>query len=312
MAVSSDHEIEYGEELAHAGGQGQFLGFACGAKTLVEGSEDRIEPGGHQGSHVQGSPYLTRPPHTLRFPLMVPLSRLKGATPTRAAISARFKVPSSGRSDKRVMDRTGPTPGVLRSSWSLSLQMGEERMKSPKSRSRSARLSSNHRMCSWTLGRIRRPAVRSRFFSAVIISTSWRRRATSAASSRVPASGRGLGAGRTASEMGQGTGIQGIGLGQFTGGTGEVPHLPGVDHCHMQSRGSQLPRQCHFHSAGGLQHHQPGSQFHHVFHHLADALGIMGDLPRLTGGPHRHIQALRGDIDTDKHEGLPHSAPPRK
>ena len=72
-------------------------------------------------------------------------------------------------------------------------------MRSPRSWSKSARFSSSQRMCSSTLGRIRRAAVRSRFFSAVIISTSWRRRATSAAISRVPAPGSGLMAGRIAS-----------------------------------------------------------------------------------------------------------------
>ena len=72
-------------------------------------------------------------------------------------------------------------------------------MKSPRSRSKSARSCSNQRMCCWTFGRMRRAAVLKRFFSAVIISTSWRRRATSAASSWVPASGRGLEAGRIAS-----------------------------------------------------------------------------------------------------------------
>ena len=38
-----------------------------------------------------------RPPQTVRLPRRVPLSRLKGATPTRAAICRRSSVPNSGR-----------------------------------------------------------------------------------------------------------------------------------------------------------------------------------------------------------------------
>ena len=89
-------------------------------------------------------------------------------------------------------------------------------------------------------------------------------------------------------------------------------YLPGVDHGYRQPGGNQFPCQGHFHSAGSLQHHQLGHQFLQMLHHLADALGIMGDLPHLTGGTHRHIQALLGDIYANKQLDFLHSAPPCK
>ena len=44
----------------------------------------------------------------------VPLSQLKGATPTSAAMRLRSSRPSWGRSPGRVRATTGPTPGALR------------------------------------------------------------------------------------------------------------------------------------------------------------------------------------------------------
>ena len=62
------------------------------------------------------------PPQQLRLPRRVPLSRLRGATPTKAAICWRVRAPVSGSSAKRVRERTGPTPGTLCSRLSVSRQ----------------------------------------------------------------------------------------------------------------------------------------------------------------------------------------------
>src|SRR3712207_5698042 len=55
-----------------------------------------------------------RPTQVVRVPRRVPLSRLKGATPTRAARRWRLSVPNSGRSSTSVRAHTGPMPGTLR------------------------------------------------------------------------------------------------------------------------------------------------------------------------------------------------------
>ncbi len=58
------------------------------------------------------------PPQMVRWPFRVPLSRGKGARPTRAEICLRPMVPSSGSSASRVRPLTGPTLGVEHSkSW---------------------------------------------------------------------------------------------------------------------------------------------------------------------------------------------------
>src|SRR3954454_6148726 len=49
------------------------------------------------------------PPPTVRLPRILPLSRLNGATPTRAAAWRRVSEPSSGSSAGRVRALTGPT-----------------------------------------------------------------------------------------------------------------------------------------------------------------------------------------------------------
>jgi len=49
------HSIQYGEQLTHASSKGHFLGFSCGAETLIEVPDDGIMARGHQGSHIEGS-----------------------------------------------------------------------------------------------------------------------------------------------------------------------------------------------------------------------------------------------------------------
>jgi hypothetical protein len=121
-----------------------------------------------------------RPPHMLRLPRNVPLSRLKGATPTKAAICLRLSSPSSGSSARRLRDNTAPTPGTLRSNLSFSHQTGLSFMAFCNSLLMSPRQCSNHTICALMLGFTNGGALLRRFFSAVSILTSCRRRAVSA------------------------------------------------------------------------------------------------------------------------------------
>ena len=67
---------------------------------------------------------VRRPPWMCRRPRWRPLSRAIGATPTSAAISFRFRAPSSGSSAMSVAARIGPTPRTLCSRSSRSRQRG--------------------------------------------------------------------------------------------------------------------------------------------------------------------------------------------
>lgn len=121
--IGAHHRVEDREQLAHARGQGERLGFA-GA----------------------------RPPQTRRVPLSVPLSRTRGATPTSAAICLQERVPTSGKSPMRVPLTVGPTPGVVRSKFSLARQTGLDRIVWSRSWLTSWRRRSNQRMC-WVMSR---------------------------------------------------------------------------------------------------------------------------------------------------------------
>ena len=50
--VMVDHNIENGEQLAHACGQGHLFVFSFSAQPVVEGLDQRIETCGHKGGHV--------------------------------------------------------------------------------------------------------------------------------------------------------------------------------------------------------------------------------------------------------------------
>ena len=141
---------------------------------------------------------LARPPQTVRCPRILPLSRLIGATPTRLAICLRFKVPSSGSSANRVTDRTWPTPGTLLSRSSRIRQRGLWRMVSPRPSSSLVSSFSSQAMCRRMPLRTGLVAVPSRFFSAVSIVTTCRRRANWASNACAWASGRGRARGRIA------------------------------------------------------------------------------------------------------------------
>ena len=140
-----------------------------------------------------------RPPQIIRFPRNKPLSRFKGATPTSAAISLRFRVPSSGRLDKSVMESTGPTPGALRKISSFSRQTGLFLRRFCKSLSILFRHFSNQAILVWMSLRVHRGAEVNRFFSTVIMPTIWRRRVINAANFWASWSLRGRNSGRTAS-----------------------------------------------------------------------------------------------------------------
>ena len=139
------------------------------------------------------------PPQTERLPRNAPLSRLSGATPARAPAWPLFTLPSSRRCVSNVEESTGPTPGALRIRSSWARHMGDERISSAMSLSRSSTCCLSQRMCSSIWSCTRLGARLRRFRSEVAIPNSCRRRSTSARSSRVSSSGRGRTGGLTAS-----------------------------------------------------------------------------------------------------------------
>src|SRR3989304_8308115 len=52
-----EHGVQYGQELAHAGGQGHLLRLAGRQEPLIEGPDHGVEAGGYQGGHIEGRPH---------------------------------------------------------------------------------------------------------------------------------------------------------------------------------------------------------------------------------------------------------------
>ena len=182
------HGVEDRQQLAYAGDQGHFLGFARGQQALVAGCEHRIMADCHQRGHIQRGTQGRPSAPDGAAPRMVPRSQLNGATPAKAAIRWRLSVPNSGSSSRSVRAETGPMPGTLRYKVSRSRQTGLARNVVSRSSSRVASWASSQArwasMVAWT----RRGALSRRLCLAVRIATSWRRRVNKARSSSVCAS----------------------------------------------------------------------------------------------------------------------------
>ena len=131
------HSIQNNQELTHTGGKRHLWSFSSFPKTFVKCLDNRVTADSCSQLPCKALHAMTLPPHTERLPFIVPLSRLRGATPTREAICLRLRRPSSGNCASRVAANTGPTPGTLRSRFSLSRQIGLERSKFLRSLSKS-------------------------------------------------------------------------------------------------------------------------------------------------------------------------------
>jgi len=118
---------------------------------------------------------LERPPQTVRLPLNMPLSRFIGATPTNAAICLLFNTPSSGKPANNVAESTGPTPGVLCKILSFSRHTGLFLRSLFISLFTLCRHFSSQSIWLLMSPRVQDGAISKRFFSAVNISTIWRR-----------------------------------------------------------------------------------------------------------------------------------------
>ena len=57
----SDHGVEDGQEFSHAGSDGDFGWFSGFDQTLIESMDNRVEPGGGHGRHVEGGPNVGAP-----------------------------------------------------------------------------------------------------------------------------------------------------------------------------------------------------------------------------------------------------------
>src|SRR5579883_1549319 len=251
-----------------------------------------------------------RPPAIARAPDHRPLSRATGATPTRAAIRFRDRVPSSGSSVSRVRLTTRPTPGAPRSRSSLARQTGLASIaacNSPPTRA-------SWRSSQVTWSRMPRGDGRRGQPESVLLGGPHLDELPAAGDQGGQGPGVGIGqradrGGDGLGEVGQGGGVQPVGLGQPAGGPGEVPGLPGVDDHDREAGRGQGGGEGGLVPAGRLQDD--------AFRAGTDEPGIAGVVARLVGtgperlpgGPEVDVEVVLADIDADEHGRPPRGHP---
>lgn len=100
--------------------------------------------------------------------------------------------------------------------------------------------------------------------------------------------------------MGQGTGVQGIGLGQLAGGLGKIAGLPWGDHDDGQSRCRQRGDGGALEPSGRFEHTQGRADPLSLRHKVCNTGLIVGHGPTGSGGAQGNIQMGFGHINTHK------------
>ncbi len=131
-----DDGVEDQQQTAHGRDHRHLVQLAPGDEMVIVRAQMRVPDDGGGGRAVEHPPQrsataLDRPPAAQGFAVMV-----DRATPTRAAASARLRVPNSGSQANHEARSTGPTPGTLSSSSSLWRHSSEPRTAPSMSRSR--------------------------------------------------------------------------------------------------------------------------------------------------------------------------------
>ena len=243
-----------------------------------------------------------RPPQIVRRPRRVPLSQLRGATPTKAAICCRVSVPNSGSSSSNVRAHTGPMPGALCNRSSFSRHSGLARSSVSRSSSSVARRSLSQVI--WASMSFCEALARPR--EAVLLRGPHDQSVAGGAPAgrAAPASGRPAAGGASGGSRRQ----SGPGRAHPTPPswpTGPVARAKsracrGLHDDDGQARRGQRGRGGPLQAAGGFQHNQGGVEGLQPFHERHDSTGIVRDGPALPGGAHGNIQLGFGDINTDK------------
>src|SRR5882724_97452 len=242
-----------------------------------------------------------RPPVTMRRPRSVPLSRLNGATPTRAAILRRVSRPSSGRSAMRVNAVTGPIPGTERRRSSASRQPGLERIVScigidlPEGAFEPADVDRNPPLQLGIAHEAATVCFGAEHFDQL------------ATAGHEFAQDLGL---RIRQRPGDGPDrfgkpsddarIEGIRLGERTRRPGEIPDLPWVDHRNWEPSARQRGRHGDLISAGGFENHDRWRAGNQALSECNKAGRVVANAERLASRAEVDIKAILGDVNADK------------
>src|SRR3954453_22393503 len=255
------------------------------------------------------------PPPAVRLPRILPLSRLNGATPTRAAAWRRVSEPSSGSSASRVRALTGPTPGTERSSASLAHQAALSRTAVPRSRSIPASASSSQRRwaaipscragsAAWRRWRSGLGARCPLGYQHLEQLAPARHQGAQAAGGLVRQGSRGRP--HRLGEAGDRLRVEAVGLRQPAGGAREGANLARIDDRDRQAGRGQGRREADLQPAGGLEHDERRRGGGQALDEPPHALVVVGGGEALAGGARVDVEPPLGDVDADEGGSLVH------
>jgi hypothetical protein len=293
-----DHRVQDNQELAHAGGQSYFPGLARRTKAVVKGLDDGVISAGCESRHIEGSPYPGPPAPDHPFASEAATVSVEGGDTYQsgnlvAAQSAQFRKVGQEGDGHHPADAGDATQQVVLFSpegalpqgafqviiqiSQLLLQPADMVLNSLAHGFRSSGpppilLRSKH------LDHLVAPGQEGgQFLGLNIRQRIWR------GSHRLR-------------KVGQGLGIQPVGLGQPASSPGEVSNLAGIDHGQGQTSSSQCSSQRHLEPARGLQYHQFWVELRQSLDYLSDSRSIIRHAPGITVGTHGDIQLIFGDV----------------
>ena len=101
-------------------------------------------------------------------------------------------------------------------------------------------------------------------------------------------------------KLSQDGGIQAVGLGQATRGSGEVTHLSRVGHRHGETSGLEFGRESSLIATGRFEDNKTNSERSELLDELVNASRIIGEFEAQVMMPRRDVEGILGDVDADE------------
>ena len=299
-----DHRIKNREQLAHASNQRDFENFALCRQTIVEVPNHRVTPGGDQGSHVQSTAHRGS-----AAPDGAPTFERAAVAVERGDANQRgdlFAIKGSELREFGEQGSAGDRTNAGRSAQQLLVLFPDRALLDGSVEILVGAMEflfqpadvSVDALCDG-LGGHRNPVVLGTDHLEDLSAA--RGEGSEFQSDRV-GQGAQLWTNRLG-EMSQDSGINAVGLGQFSGGFSEVSDLARIDHDHRQFGTHQSLGDLAFIAAGGFQHDRCGLNLSQPFDQGLDAELVVSKRFFLACGADRDIELCFGHIDTDKDKG---------
>ena len=296
--VVSDHGVKDGEELTHAGDEGNLAGLAGSEELLVEGFDRRVMSSGAHCGHVEcGSDVCPAAPYGTSSPMSATVS-VQGSDAHKGGDLLTVEGTEFGKGAYEGEGGYGAYTGDIHEEVELALPegvgvnevvnllvqviefLGEEVdvfMEAGKKRIEGTIEAKG--LGGFHVDELPSASEEGLEMGCLRV---WER-------AGVGPEGEG--------EAGDGVGIDGIGLGQSTGGASEVPDLPGIHYCSRYLMKATLQSQGPLEAAGGLHDNEGDIEVLGQLNDLSDTLSIVGMSGGLVLGEDVKVEELTTDVD---------------